>query len=203
MLVVITGPSGVGKDTIKEAFLKRNLDFQRIVTDTSREPRNGEINGVHHNFFTSKQFLQRIKKRKYLEYIEARADEYKGTSKDALKPVLSGQNIFWQVDEYAMAHLKEILWSNMPEVADDILEKKVTVYIAPEDEIQLREQYFCRDSDACEEKFAKKLARDKELYEQYHDRYMFTVVNKRGKIGETVNEIEKIVAQKREEFARK
>jgi len=201
ILLVITGPSGVGKDTAKELFLKRNPDFQKIVTDTTRAPRQGEISGVHHNFYTNEEFKQRIKEGKYLEYVEVRPGEYKGGSKEAVSAILSGKNVIWQVDEYAMAHIRSIIKENMPEMADCILGKTVTVYIAPEDWDQLREQYFRRDPDASEEKFLIKLARDREMWWQYHDRYDHVVINKRGKINETVAAIEKLVAQKAESLA--
>ncbi len=201
ILLVITGPSGVGKDTAKELFLKRNPGFHKIVTDTSRLPRDGEIKGVSHNFYTVEEFKKRIKEGKYLEYIEVRPQEYKGTSKESISAILSGENVIWQIDEYAMAHIRRILKENMPDIADCILQKTVTIYIAPEDWDQLREQYFRRDPNASEEKFLGKLARDREMWWQYHDRYDHVVINKRGKINETVSMIEKLVAQKAESLA--
>lgn len=196
ILLVITGPSGVGKDTTKEIFLRRNPDFKKIVTDTSRLIRSGEAEGVNHNFYTNQEFKQRIKDGKYIEYIEVRPGEYKGTSKEAISAILNGKNVIWQVDEYAMAHIKDIVRENMPEMADCILDKTVTVYIAPEDWDQLREQYFRRDPDASEDKFLTKLARDREMWWQYHDRYDHVVINKRGKLNETVAAIEKLVSTK-------
>jgi guanylate kinase len=201
ILLVITGPSGVGKDTTKELFLKRNPGFQKIVTDTSRPARSGEIAGINHNFYSNEEFKQRIKDGKYLEYIEVRPQEFKGTAKDAISAVIAGKNVIWQIDEYAMAHIKSIIKENMPEMADCILGKTVTVYIAPEDWDQLREQYFRRDPNASEEKFLIKLARDREMWWQYHDRYDHVVINKRGKINDTVAAIEKLVAKKAENLA--
>ncbi len=198
ILLVITGPSGVGKDTTKDLFLKRNPEFCKIVTDTSRAARPGEVEGISHNFYDNKEFKQRIKEEKYLEYIEVRPGEYKGTSKEAISVILTGKNVIWQIDEYAMAHVKRIIKENMPDVADSILERLITVYIAPEDWDQLREQYFRRDPSASEEKFLIKLARDREMWWQYHERYDHVVINRRGKINETVAAIEKLAAQKAE-----
>jgi guanylate kinase len=199
ILLVITGPSGVGKDTAKELFLKRNPVFQKIVTDTSRPPRKGEINGIHHNFYTKEQFEQRVKEGRYLEYVEVRPGEYKGGSKEAVSAILTGNNVIWQVDEYAMAHIKGIIRENMPDMADSILERTVTVYIAPEDWRQLREQYFARESEANRGWFLGKLERDKKMWKLYRDRFDHIVTNKRRKINETVAELERIVKEKREE----
>lgn len=199
ILLVITGPSGVGKDTAKELFLKRNPDFQKIVTDTSRPPRKREVNGIHHNFYTNEQFKQRIKEGRYLEYVEVRPGEYKGGSKEAVSAILAGNNVIWQVDEYAMAHIKGIIKENMPDMAGSILERTVTVYIAPEDWSQLREQYFARESEANQGWFLGKLERDKKMWELYRDRFDHIVTNKRMKINETVSELERIVKEKRAE----
>ena len=201
ILLVITGPSGVGKDTTKEVFLKRNPDFTKIITDASRPMRPGETAGATHTYFTNDEFKQRIKEGKYIEFIEVRPGEYKGTSKEAIAAILGGKNVIWQVDEYAMAHAKNIIKENMDDMADCILEKTVTVYIAPEDWDQLREQYFRRDPTASEDKFLTKLARDREMWWQYHDRYDNVVVNKRGKLNDTVAAIEKLVASKAESLA--
>lgn len=201
ILLVITGPSGVGKDTTKELFLRRNPGFHKIVTDTNREKRNGEIDGISHNFYSDAEFKKRIEEGKYIEYIEVRPKEFKGTSKDALSAILSGKNVIWQVDEYAMAHIKSIIKEGMPDMADCILAKTVTIYIAPEDWDQLREQYFRRDPNASEEKFLIKLARDREMWWQYHDRYDHVVINKRGKLNDTVAAIEKLVAKKADSLA--
>lgn len=201
ILLVITGPSGVGKDTTKELFVKRNPDFHKIVTDTNRQPRTGEAEGINHNFYSDEDFKKRISEGKYLEYIEVRPGEYKGTSKEAISAILTGKNVIWQVDEYAMAHIKNIIRENMPDIADSIINKTVTVYIAPEDWDQLREQYFCRDNNADEEKFLIKLARDREMWWQYHDRYDHVVINKRGKVNDTVAAIEKLVAKKAQSLA--
>jgi len=94
ILLVITGPSGVGKDTTKELFIKRNPDFHKIITDTNRQPRAGEENGVNYNFYSDEDFKKRISEGKYLEYIEVRPGEYKGTSKEAISAILTGKMLF-------------------------------------------------------------------------------------------------------------
>ena len=90
ILLVITGPSGVGKDTIIAEFLKKNPDFKKLVTDTSRLPREREIEGKDYNFFTCEEFLKRAEKGFYLEHVEVRPKEYKGTSREAIQEVFSG-----------------------------------------------------------------------------------------------------------------
>jgi len=201
-LLVITGPSGVGKDSVIGEFLKRNKDFHKLVTDTNRPPRAGEANGIDYNFFTYDQFIDRVKEDIYLEYMEVRPGEYKGTTKGSIKHILSGDNIILKTDEYAAAHIKEIIKKNLPEAAEKILEKTMTVYIAPEEWSQLREQYFNRESKANQEWFLIKLQRDKEMWDRYKDSYDHIVINKRGEMSGTVSQIEKIIRDSKAHLGR-
>jgi guanylate kinase len=196
ILLVITGPSGVGKDSVIAEFLKRNSDFNRIVTDTTRLPRASEINGVDYNFFTLEQFTERVRLGFYLEHVEVRPKEYKGTTKRAIVEIAAGKKIVWKIDEYAAANIRKIIKKEIPGKAREILARTVTVYLACEEWSQLREQYFNRESEANKQWFRVKLERDKKMWEKYHDRFDRIVVNRREKMFDTVKEIEKIVAAK-------
>lgn len=193
-LLVITGPSGVGKDTIILEFLKRNPNFKKIVTDTSRPPRAGEIEGVDYNFFSEMEFLEKAAKGDYLEHVEVRPKEYKGTPKSAVEQILAGNKVIWKIDEYGAAHLQKTFEKQLPSKAEKIMKQTATIYVAPEEWKQLREQYFERESEANKRWFRIKLERDKVMWEKYHNRFDHVVVNRRQKVMETVAEIEKIVA---------
>ena len=53
---VLSGPAGSGKSTVREALMSRGLNFHYSVSDTTRKPRAGEVNGVDYNFITRKEF---------------------------------------------------------------------------------------------------------------------------------------------------
>ena len=87
MLVLYTGSSGVGKGTIMQELLKRDKNIRLSVSNTTRHPREGEIDGVHYNFVTREQFESLIKKDGYLEYAEY-CGNYYGTPKQQVGCVL-------------------------------------------------------------------------------------------------------------------
>jgi len=193
-LLVITGPSGVGKDSIIGEFLKRKPDFKKIVTDTSRPPRVGEVNGIDYNFYSQNEFLEKAAKSHYLEHVEVRPKEYKGTPKSAVEQILSGKKVIWKIDEYGAANLQKTFEKQLRRKAAKILKRTITVYVAPEEWKQLREQYFERESEANKQWFRIKLERDKEMWKKYHDCFNYIVINHRQKLMDTVTEIEKIIA---------
>lgn len=98
MLVLYTGSSGVGKGTIMQELLKRDKNIRLSVSNTTRHPREGEIDGVHYNFVTREQFESLIKKDGYLEYAEY-CGNYYGTPKQQVEDMLSqGYDVFLEIE---------------------------------------------------------------------------------------------------------
>ena len=69
LLLVISGPAGVGKGTINSALIERNCDIRMSVSATTRSARPGEINGVHYFFKTEDEFQKMIDEGAFLEYM--------------------------------------------------------------------------------------------------------------------------------------
>ena len=77
-LIVISGASGVGKGTVLGIMMKKRTDFSFSVSATTRDPRPGEVEGVHYTFITKPQFEEMIARGEFLEY-DAHSGNYYGT----------------------------------------------------------------------------------------------------------------------------
>ena len=97
MILIITGPSGVGKNTIIDALSKK-LDFNFSVSHTTRKPRKGEIDGENYHFVSNETFEQMISNNDFLEYAEVFGNMY-GTAKTNIYEKLdSNINTILEID---------------------------------------------------------------------------------------------------------
>ena len=99
LLIVLSGPSGVGKGTVrKEVFSQPDTAFEYSISMTTRAPREGEVNGVDYFFKSREEFEQLIKEEKLLEYAEF-VGNYYGTPVDYVRQTLdSGKDVFLEIE---------------------------------------------------------------------------------------------------------
>ena len=79
LLLVVSGPSGVGKGTLDKALMDRNRKIKMSVSATTRAPRPGEIEGVHYFFKTEEEFKAMVDRGEFLEYMHVFGSNYYGT----------------------------------------------------------------------------------------------------------------------------
>ena len=92
MLVILSGVSGAGKDTIKKELIKRMENVISLPSFTSREPRDGEEEGVQYHFITKEQFKEKIKNEEFYEY-DLHHENYYGTSKKLMNEKIESGKI--------------------------------------------------------------------------------------------------------------
>lgn len=98
LLVVISGPSGVGKDTVVDRLKERGLPFHFVVTATTRPQRPGEIEGEDYFFIDESTFLQMIEDGELIEHALV-YDQYKGVPRQQIREAMdSGQDVVMRVD---------------------------------------------------------------------------------------------------------
>jgi guanylate kinase len=110
LLIVVSGPSGVGKDTIARALIERRpKDFYFVVTATTRKPRPGEVHGRDYFFLHSDEFARMIDEGELLEYALVYND-YKGVPKQQIRDALaSGKDVVMRVDVQGAATIRRLV----------------------------------------------------------------------------------------------
>ncbi len=108
LLIVISGPSGVGKDTVIQRMKERRLPFHFVVTATTRPARAGEVHGQDYFFVSTDEFAEMIEKGELLEYAIVYND-YKGIPKQQVREALaSGRDVIMRVDVQGAARVRAL-----------------------------------------------------------------------------------------------
>lgn len=108
LLIVISGPSGVGKGTVRKAlFQRKGQNFDYSVSMTTRKPRVGEVDGKDYYFVSREEFEKRIKEGKFLEYAEF-VGNYYGTPLDKVQEKLAqGKEVVLEIEVNGALQVRE------------------------------------------------------------------------------------------------
>lgn len=130
MLVLLSGVSGAGKDTVKKELIKRNERITSLPSYTDRAPRDGEVNGEIYNFISTEEFEELIKNGDLYEF-DAHHDHYYGTSRKLLNERLqSGKIIVKDMDVNGTENLIKLLKNDV---------KVITIFLrVPKEELRKR-----------------------------------------------------------------
>ena len=108
LLIVISGPSGVGKDSVIQQMKRRNLPFHFVVTATTRDPRPTERHGIDYFFLSKDEFADMIEKGELLEYAIVYND-FKGIPKEQVRRALAtGNDVVLRIDVQGAAKIREL-----------------------------------------------------------------------------------------------
>ncbi|GAA2980217.1 guanylate kinase [Lentilactobacillus parakefiri] len=136
MLIVLSGPSGVGKGTVRKAlFEEPDVDFEYSTSMTTRKPRPGEKNGVDYYFVSKEQFEENIQNGEMLEYAKY-VDNYYGTPLKYVNETLeSGKDVFLEIEVNGAMQVR----ANVPDA--------VFVFLTPPDLMELKHRLVGRGTD--------------------------------------------------------
>lgn len=109
LVVVLTGPSGVGKDAVVNRAYERGEPVVRPATMTTRPPRDGEVEGEHHYFVSRDEFLQHLAAGELLEHAEVYGNLYGVPRKSVRAALDTGQHVIVRVDVQGAESLREVL----------------------------------------------------------------------------------------------
>ena len=179
LLVVISGPSGVGKDTVIQRMKERDLPFHFVVTATTRPPRPDEVHGVDYIFVSFDEFAEMIEMDELLEYAIVYND-YKGIPKEQVRQALaSGKDVLMRIDVQGAATIREL----SPEA--------VLIFLTTQDEDELVNRLKARKSETPEGLNLRIATARQEL--KRIDEFDYVVVNREDLLDETVDKILAII----------
>ena len=179
LLIVISGPSGVGKDTVVQAMKERGLPFHFVVTATTRPPREGEVHGVDYWFYSKEEFARMIEQDELLEYAMVYG-EYKGVPKVQVRQAMaSGKDVVMRLDVQGAATVRRMA----PEA--------VLIFLTAEDEEDLVARLRKRRSES-EESLALRIATARKELNRIPE-FDYVVVNRTGQLRQTVDVIASII----------
>ena len=180
LLIVLSGPSGVGKDAVLARMRRSKRPFHYVVTATTRSKRAREKNGVNYHFLSLKEFQQMIDEHQLLEWANVYGNYY-GVPKDEIASALSkGVDIVIKVDVQGAAALKRIL----PEA--------VFIFLMPPSLEALEERLKRRRSESSEDLILR-LARAKKEVKNL-PLFDYVITSRQNKLDEVVSQIDGIVA---------
>lgn len=179
LLIVISGPSGVGKDSVLEEMKSRGLPFHFVITATTRPPRADEIDGVDYFFLSQDEFAKMINEGELLEYAVVYSD-YKGIPKSQVREALaSGKNVIMRIDVQGAETVREL-------VQDALM-----IFLTPQNEDELINRLKKRNTET-KESLKLRIATTRQEYKKI-GLFDYIVVNKDDLLDETVDVIEAII----------
>lgn len=189
LLVVISGPSGVGKDSVLMRMRELAFPFHFVVTATSRPIRPGEIDGYDYHFVSVERFEQMIRDDELLEWAKVYG-QYKGIPKSEVRQAMvSGRDVVLRINVDGAATIKRLA----PEA--------VFIFLAPASPEELRRRLTVRRTESPEE-IERRLAMASEEMEQVRH-FDYVVINREDRLDEAVGQIRAIIiAEKQRVFPR-
>ncbi len=179
LLIVISGPSGVGKDSVVQALKRRGLPFHFVVTATTRPPRPGEVNGQDYFFVSKEEFARLIDQGELIEYAIVYND-YKGIPKQQVREALaSGKDVIMRLDVQGAATVRKLA----PEA--------VLIFLTTQDEQELIARLNKRKSDSAEDLSLRIATARQELKRAAE--FDYGVINADGRLDEAVEAVIAII----------
>ncbi len=163
ILLIISGPSGVGKGTVCRKLLQLKKTLKLSVSTTTRSPRPGEEDGIEYHFTTASDFKKMIDNDYFLEWAVVH-DHYYGTRRDLVKRILaSGQDLILEIDIQGAEQVRK----QVPEA--------ISIFLAPPSMEALEERIIGRGTEE-PDRIAGRMATARQEMQAY-ELYDYIVIN--------------------------
>ena len=179
LLIVISGPSGVGKDTVVQSMKERGRPFHFVVTANTRPKRDDEVHGVDYFFVSKEQFARMIEEDELIEYAVVYSD-YKGIPKQQVREALaSGKDVVMRLDVQGAETVRKLA----PEA--------LLIFLTTEGEEELVKRLKSRETETPEELALRIATARKEL--KRVEAFDYVIINHDSKLDQTVDTVGAII----------
>lgn len=179
LLIVISGPSGAGKDSILHGLQQRGLDIHFVVTATTRARREDEIHGVDYFFLSKEEFARMIDQDELIEYAIVYND-YKGIPKQQVREALaSGKDVIMRLDVQGAATVRKLA----PEA--------VLIFITTSSEEELVRRLKTRKTETDEDLSLRIATARQEL--KRVDEFDYVIINQDGYLNQAIQTVISII----------
>jgi guanylate kinase len=180
ILIIVSGPAGSGKGTVVKELVDSHEEIELSVSATTRNPRPGEINGVHYHFIDKAEFENRIANGEILEYTTYCENYYGTPLKEVKRALAKGKDIVLEIEVDGAMQVKKKM------------RNAITVMLTPPDGETLERRLRSRGTET-DEVILWRLARAKEEI-ALMPKYDYSVVNEDGKVKECAELIYNIIS---------
>lgn len=179
LLIVLSGPSGVGKTTLTGKLVEQGWAGHVVVTVTTRRPRPGEIDGVHYHFRTAEQFHEMQTRNELLEHAEVHGNWYGVPATMVRERLAAGKDVILTID---------------PQGAQTVrtkVEDAIFIFLAPESLDVLTRRVGLRGHDSPEQRALRLLNAEREMAEL--PKYDYLIINRDDRLDEAANQLRAIL----------
>ncbi len=183
LLIVVSGPSGAGKSLITQEYIKKHPEAVLSISETTRSPRKGELNGREYYFVNEKTFLKREKEDYYLESAGKYQNRYGTPKKKIIQDLKNGKDVILEIETQGAEQIRK----KFPDV--------VSVFVLPTSFTDLEKQIRGRKTET-EEAINLRLSETRSEVDQikYYD---FVLINRFGYLDESVKALTDIIKAER------
>ncbi len=185
IIIVISSPSGAGKTSVCHKLIERDKSIALSISDTTRPPRDNEIDGVDYNFIKEEEFKNRIKNKSYIEYANVFGNYYGSQFKNIINHFKNGCDVLFDIDWQGAKQLKNSTFTNI-----------VSTFIIPPSKDAIYHRLKLRAVTSGDNEQAIENRMNKYETEMSHKNdYDHVVIN--DKLETCLDELEKIIDNKR------